>query len=108
MLTAAQGGACHGAPRALVQSQGDAMSRRRIGAALLDASALFTAAPAALASGGKAGGGGGGGGGSSSCTPLVMSVGVGHSDSGASGVAAVATITNCSTTISPLQLTVSV
>src|SRR4051794_9896379 len=92
------------------QSQGDAMSHRRIGAALLAASALFTAAPAALASGGKAGGGGGGGGGggSSSCTPLVMSVGVGHSDSGASGVAAVGTITNCSTTIAPLQLTVSV
>jgi hypothetical protein len=37
-----------------------------------------------------------------------MSVGVTHSDSGASGIGAVATIANCSTTIAPLQLTVSV
>jgi hypothetical protein len=36
-----------------------------------------------------------------------MSVGVGHSDSGASGITAVATITNCRAAIAPLQLTVS-
>jgi hypothetical protein len=84
------------------------MSRRRVGAALLAASAVFTVVPAAVASGGKGGGGGGGGGGSAPCTPLVMSVGVGHSDSGASGIVGVATITNCSTAIAPLELTVSV
>ena len=37
-----------------------------------------------------------------------MSVGVGHSDSGASGIVGVATITNCSTAVAPLEVTVSV
>jgi hypothetical protein len=77
------------------------MSHRRLGAALLAASALLTVVPVAMASG--PGGGGGG------CTPLAISVTLPHADiNGRTGINVQATMQNCSTTRAPLQLAVSV
>ena len=50
---------------------------------------------------------GGGGGGGSACLPLTTIVGVGHSDSGASGIAVRATVQNCGSANERFRLTIT-
>jgi hypothetical protein len=83
------------------------MPQQRLILGFAVALAAFAATPA-FASGGGGSGGGGPGGGGSTCVPLATIVGVGHADSGASGIAVRATVRNCGSANERFRLTVTV
>lgn len=84
------------------------MSRNRIGAAVVIVCAALVASPVAAASGGGGGSGSGGGGGTTTCRPLVTQVAVSHADSGQSGIAVGATVSDCTSLSQRIHLNVSV